>query len=347
VISKAHRPEALSRAELDAYLARGWFRIGGVLITTEFLTWEGEVCSVVWTRLPLRDYAFKRSLQKLMARNTRLFSTTVGPAVIDERREALYARYCAAVGGQRSPTLERFLGDPERRQLFDTREIAVFSGDTLVAFSWFDLGETSVQSLLGVYDPDHAEHSLGFYTILLEIAYALELGLAYHYTGYVLADRSGMDYKRRVGNLEYLDPITRSWSLAFPYAPSESPALVLQRRLQEAATALANAGAQVGLFVNAALQIPALLDRQPRLADDPLLLMSPASSNERGLLVRWVQARDTYELIGGEPLALQLDGAEEGTEPLRFFLRQEPLCEARSTAELAIFYAAYRVAEVS
>jgi arginine-tRNA-protein transferase len=347
VISKTHKPDELSRAELDAYLARGWFRIGSVLITTEFLTWEGEVCSVVWTRLPLHDYAFKRSLQKLMASNARLFTTKVGPAVIDEAREALYARYCASVGGQRSPTLERFLGDPERRQLFDTREIGVFLGDTLVAFSWFDLGQTSVQSLLGVYDPDHAEHSLGFYTILLEIAHALELGLSYHYTGYVLADRAGMDYKRRVGNLEYLDPITLSWSLAFPYPRAESPAEILRRRLHDAATALDNAGAEVGLFVNAALQIPALLERQPRLAADPFLLMSTAGSAGRGLLVRWVPARDAYELIGGEPLALQLDGADEGTEPLRFFLRQALLCEARSVAELALLYRAHSAAEAS
>jgi arginyl-tRNA--protein-N-Asp/Glu arginylyltransferase len=183
VISKTYLPEELSRAELDAYLARGWFRIGRAMITTDFLEWDGEVCSVVWTRLPLHGYAFKRSLQKLMASNARRFSSKVGPAVIDEAREALYARYCAAASGRRSPTLERFLGGDEGRQVFDTQEIAVFAGDTLVAFSWFDLGETSVQSLLGVYDPEHAEHSLGFYTILLEIAHALELGLSYHYTG--------------------------------------------------------------------------------------------------------------------------------------------------------------------
>lgn len=347
MISKTHRPEALSRAELDAYLARGWFRIGGVLITTEFLTWEGEVCSVVWTRLPLRDYAFKRSLQKLMAVNARRFSTKVGAAVVDDTREALYARYCAAVGGQRSPTLERFLGDPERRQVFDTREIGVFSGDTLVAFSWFDLGETSVQSLLGVYDPDHAEHSLGFYTILLEIAYALELGLAYHYTGYVLADRAGMDYKRRVGNLEYLDPTTLRWSLAFPYPQAASPAEILRRRLQEAAAALGDAGVEVGLFVNAALQIPTLLERQPLLAADPLLLMSAPGAPGRGLLVRWVQERDAYELVGGEPLALQLEDAGEGTEPLRFFVRQALLCEAKSVADLSGLYVAHRAAHDS
>lgn len=336
MISNKYEPNELSRAELDAYLELGWFRIGRALITTEYLESDGQVRSAVWTRLPLLDYRFKRSLRKLMASNARLFSTKVGPAVIDPEHEALYARYRATVQGRRSATLAGFLGEAQGRQLFDTQEISLFAGDALVAFSWFDLGEQSVQSLLGVYDPDFAGHSLGFYTLLLEITHALELGLKYHYTGYVLAEPSCMDYKRRVGELEYLDPATQRWSLSFPYAPSQSPAEVLRGRLHEAKIALERAGANVCLIVNAALQIPGLLERYPKLSSNPLLLTVASETSVPGVLVGWVHSRQAYELFGGEVIIARFDDASD--ETLCFFLCRKLLCEVPSVAEMTSLF---------
>jgi arginine-tRNA-protein transferase len=118
-----------------------------------------------------------------MARNARRFRVEIGDLVLDSAHEQLYARYREMAGGARAESLDQVLGGEEGRLLFHTREISIWSDDALVAFSWFDLGETSVQSLIGVYEPAYRKHGLGFYTLLLEIEHAAALGMSFHTPG--------------------------------------------------------------------------------------------------------------------------------------------------------------------
>ncbi len=223
MISQRLEPERLSRAELDDFLARGWYRIGRALITTDYLVSDGELRSAIWTRLDLERHRFRPSLRKRMARNARRFRVEVGDVALDDTHEELYSRYRGMVGGVRAESLEQVLGGEEGRALFHTREIRIWSGDALVAFSWFDLGETSVESLIGVYEPAYRKHGLGLYTMLLEIEHAAALGMRFHYAGYVLSEPSGMDYKRSVGDLEYLDPASKRWIDHTPMARCSRP----------------------------------------------------------------------------------------------------------------------------
>src|SRR5262249_21149189 len=154
--------------------------------------------STLWTRLDVREHRFSRSLRKLIAGNGRRFQVRVGELVLDDEREELYARYRDKVGGDRAESLAEVVGGDRGRALFDTHEVAVWSRDRLIAFSWYDLGQLSVQSLIGVYDPAFGKYSLGLYTMLLEILQAAQLGKHFHYAGYVLAEPSPMDYKLRV-----------------------------------------------------------------------------------------------------------------------------------------------------
>ena len=94
-------PELLTPTELDDHLARGWYRVGYGMITTDLLLWGGELRSTIWTRLDVRGHRFKPSLRKLIARNGRRFQVRVGELVIDDAREQLYARYLEKVGGER------------------------------------------------------------------------------------------------------------------------------------------------------------------------------------------------------------------------------------------------------
>ena len=56
--------------------------------------------------------------------------------------------------------------------VFRTQELAIWDDDRLVGLSLFDLGKRSLQSLAGIFDPEYAEHSIGFYSLLLEIRHA-------------------------------------------------------------------------------------------------------------------------------------------------------------------------------
>ena len=172
------RPETLSPAELDEKLGRGWFRIGDTLMTCEVVWFEGVLRSALWTRLPVQGHAFKKSHRKLMRRIERDLEVSVQPLRIDDERRAIYGRYRAHVGGERAQNLDEILGPDQGRGLFETWEVSFRREGRLVAFSWFDLGAESVQSLAGVFEPEHGRDSLGFASMLFEVRHAQELGLA-------------------------------------------------------------------------------------------------------------------------------------------------------------------------
>ena len=205
------RPETLSPAELDEKLGEGWFRIGDTLMTCEVVWFEGVLRSALWTRLPVGEHRFKKSHRKLMRRIRRDLRVEVRPQRIDDERRAIYERYRGQVGGERAERLDEILGPGHGRGLFDTWELSFRLDGQLVAFSWFDLGQDSVQSLAGVFEPEHANLSLGFASMLFEVEHAQSLGLSHYYPGYLLPGAPEMEYKRRVGPLEIWDPHARDW----------------------------------------------------------------------------------------------------------------------------------------
>lgn len=346
MITQRFEPDSLSRAQLDDYLALGWYRMGRALITTEYLASEGEIRSTVWTRLDLERHRFRGSLRKLMARKERRFKVEIGELALDPAHEQLYRRYREMAGGSRAESLDEVLGGEAGRRLFETREISVYCDGALVAFSWFDLGDTSMQSLIGVYDPAYRKHGLGFYTLLLEIAHASAIGLRFHYAGYVLSEPSGMDYKLRVGELDYLDPRTKLWLREPPYAPQQSPAEIQRRRLGEAAEALARSGSSALRFLNSALLIPGLCDQIPHCATEPILLICASREHPWGVLTAWDQARERYAIFSGRPVAVALEGGEsddgggEGMH-IHLFILNERLGEYTTVDEVAFWVRHY------
>lgn len=346
MISQRVEPEGLSRAELDDYLARGWYRIGRVLITTDYLVSDGELRSALWTRLDLQRHRFRPSQRKLVARSRRLFRVEVGDLAPDSAHEDLYTRYREHVGGSRAESLDEVLGGEEGQRLFHTREISLWDGDALVAFSWFDLGETSVQSLIGVYDPAYSKHGLGFCTLLLEIEHAAALGMRFHYAGYVLSEPSGMDYKRRVGALEFLDPRTTRWLGDSPYPPRRSPAEVQRRRLAEAASALTRSGSCAACVFNSMFKFAGLQEQVPSAALDPLLLISALPESPFGVLTTWDQELERYVIFSGRPVSgtLAREPGEDPTTPpdyIHLFLIEERLGDYLSVEDVAFWVRYY------
>lgn len=211
--TRSFTPEVLLLSQLDEYLAQGWYRIGQRMMYCEYTAADRGTHGTLWTRVPLAGYTFRKSLRKLRRKVERDFEVTVAPHLSDDEHENLYARYLEVAPGERSEDLHEFLHGvhSERTRAFDTWEVTIRDGARLVAFSLFDRGEESLQSLLGAYDPDYAKHSLGFYTMLRELQYGIDEGMSYFYAGYVLCGDATMDYKLRTGHVEVLDRIEGRW----------------------------------------------------------------------------------------------------------------------------------------
>lgn len=243
---RIHHPDAVEPEALDRYLRKGWYRIGQSMVTCRFISSEvGRARGVVWTRTRLEGYRPSRSNRKLMRRNARRYRVEAGPLTIDEEHQALYRRYLEVAPGERASTLEAALLSGDEEDRFDTRELSLRDErGRLVGFSVFDLGREALQSLMGVYDPDHARASLGYWSLLLEVEHAIDQGLRYHYAGYVVPTDGSMDYKLRVGHVEFLHPEEHRWQ---PWEQIERVVLPAER-LEHALEAVTRALLALGVY---------------------------------------------------------------------------------------------------
>jgi arginyl-tRNA--protein-N-Asp/Glu arginylyltransferase len=226
-------PESLSPEELDVYLANGWYRMGQSIFTTHFLCFEDQFYSAVWVRMPLKDYTFSKSLRKLIRRNYNSFEVRFQPAEITAEKEALYQSYKKDFPGQLAPTLEDSLHEGFEGNIFNTYETLVYDGDKLVAFSFFDLGEKSAASILGVYDYDYNKYSLGLFTVLLEIIFCINNNFELFYPGYVVPGNSRFDYKLRIGDVDYFDLGTRKWLNYQTLKEEQVPLIKMEQKLKK------------------------------------------------------------------------------------------------------------------
>lgn len=329
-MKKIISPETLTARQLDDYLHRGWFRVGQTLITCRALAIKKRLCSTVWTRTDLRNYALKASLRRVVRKVEERFQITVSPVCLDDEHEALYQRYLTVTDGSRAPTLKSFLFDDEpSRDLFDTWEVTVRDGGTLVAFSFFDLGEESLQSLIGVYEPTLARYGLGIYTMLREVDFGVETGRRFHYAGYVLIGDPRMDYKLRPGGASILDDRSGDWlpwgALA---AGHYTPAVERQRAaLERARLRLQEAGVPASLRVYMLFELPVHIAELASCITQPLFLdcLPPRGDNQK-LLILWDIERESYSLV--HALSIQARTKGEDPEDLELFaeIARHPSC---------------------
>lgn len=224
------RPDYLSPEQLDNYLGSGWYRMGQMIFTTHFLNFGYGFLSSIWIRLPLQGDQFGKSNQKLVRKNLKRFRCSFGPASLGPEKEALFGRYRQHFPEMLSCSLQESLLEAERN-IFNTMEFVVYDGDRLVAASFFDLGKTSIASILGMYDPDYARHSLGYFTMLMEIQFGIENGFDLFYPGYIVPGNPRFDYKLRIGPTEYFDLQKQSWLPVAGLTGKDIPINLIRARL--------------------------------------------------------------------------------------------------------------------
>jgi leucyl-tRNA---protein transferase len=229
MFSNIRYPDKVEPEELDRYLARGWRPMGQYVYTSHFHHFGGEeIFSTICTRLPLKGYQFRKSLRKLVNRNRGKFRVEVRDATLTPAKEALNERYKKVFPEKGVFSLSFFLGE-YGTNVYQTKEVAIYHGRKLVALSFFDVGREGMYSKAGIYDPEYRNYSLGFYTMLEEIAYGLETGRKYYYPGYVVPGYPIFDYKLRIGDVEYLDIARKLWRPFKELKPEDIP--ILRMRL--------------------------------------------------------------------------------------------------------------------
>lgn len=232
-VEKLH-PFSLSPESLDWYLSKGWYRMGSNIFTTHFLCFQQQLFSAIWIRVDLEDFSFSKSQRKLLSRNGKKFRNRIAFRHFSQEKEILYSRYAAGFNGRLSPSLRDSLEDYDQHTVFNTYEVAIRDIETneLVGASYFDLGDKAAASILGIYEPNLEKHSLGYYTMLLEIQYCLDNGFRYYYPGYVVPGYGRFDYKLRLGKAEFYDLQYDEWHDYASFDKNQGPVERQSKALQ-------------------------------------------------------------------------------------------------------------------
>jgi arginyl-tRNA--protein-N-Asp/Glu arginylyltransferase len=259
------------------------------MVTCRFV-WTGDfqLRSAIWTRTTLTDYVFRRSHRRIMRKNADRYTVTEGPLRLDDEKQELYEQYLTIAKGERPDDLVDCFGGTDALSRFETRQMLIHDGDgRLVAFCAYDLGSNALMSIMGVYHPDFSGHSLGFWTLLLEIDLAQRHGLDYHYAGYVHPGDSAMDYKLRIGNMEYLDPDQATWQPWTGPQDIDLPVDRIRRNVTALADELNHLGIPAEVFEHRYYEVGAFEKNLAALLDEPLLIHLPEGDPARPLIAWW------------------------------------------------------------
>lgn len=233
----------LSPQKLDRLLEDGYFRNANIMFQSQVLCLDGDVFDVVNIRLPIYDYEPPKRIKKLASKVESTFRIVCGKAKITPDREALYIKHRQRFKGFQYRNLSQMLYGDSPVRIFDTQEIAIYDGDRLIAFSFYDVGYKSLASILGVFDPEYKKYSLGLYTMYAEIQWAINKKYHYYYPGYILEGVPQFDYKLLMGKHEFFHWQNKKWDKERMPLQHLSAATQLKEKLEYLGSLLSRAGA--------------------------------------------------------------------------------------------------------
>lgn len=207
----------VSPAELDRYLESGWRHFGTHFFRYNLGIYNDEIRRVIPLRVRLSESKPSKSQSRVLRKNSGL-RTEIGPIQITQAVEDLFERHKRRFKQHPPESLYTFLSAAPANTPCVGLELAVYEHDRLVAASFFDAGKSAVSGVYAVFDPEQAHRSLGTFTMLKEIEFAIEGGRQFYYQGYCYSGESFYDYKRRFRGTEAFD-----WNGGWkPYGPQSN-----------------------------------------------------------------------------------------------------------------------------
>ena len=194
MIDDIHFPENLTGRQLDEYLSKGWFRMGQTIFTTDVVPLNDSVYAVYWLRIDLRRLKYGKTQKKLFVLNKN-FTVSIHPLSINSELEDLFTLYRTAVDFTPPQSVEEYLFLGINQNIYDTHLIQIRDDGKLIAAGIFDNGETSIAGILNFYDPSYKKYSLGKYLMLIKAEYAIKMGKAWYYPGYIASGYGKFNYK--------------------------------------------------------------------------------------------------------------------------------------------------------
>ena len=202
IINEEFRAASITPAQLDMLLADGWRHFGQHFFRYNFGIYEGRIERVIPLRICLDRLANSKSQRRTLRRNADL-EVRFGPPAIDAEVHDLFARHKQRFRTGVPDDIFDFI--PRGGSPTEIYQFTVLTAGRIVAASFFDVGETSISSIYGIFDPSESTRGLGIFTMLKEIEFARHRGKSLYYHGYAYEGESYYDYKKRFSGLEAFD----------------------------------------------------------------------------------------------------------------------------------------------
>ena len=196
---------------MDALWSGGWRHFGKLFFRYDRQETDGgQMQKITPLRVRLENWQPSKSQRRVLRRNVDL-KWEIVPAALDDELRAMFERHKARFRENIPERLENFLGDAPDAGPCDCRMLRVFEGHTLLAASFLDVGHRAASSIYAMFEPEASWRSLGIFTMLLELQFALQHNLEFLYPGYATEESSAYDYKKQFRGVEWLDFSTGEW----------------------------------------------------------------------------------------------------------------------------------------
>lgn len=203
-INEAFEASHVSPEELDLLLADGWRHFGTEFFRYSLGLYESDIRLVIPLRIRLSNFRLTKSQRRVLNRNADV-STQIAPIEITDESAELFHRHKERFKFGVPDSIYDFLSDEPSRVPNEALQLTVRIEDRLVAASYFDLALNSISAIYAMFDPELSNRSLGIFTMLKEIEYAIAHQKTFYYQGYSYEGRSFYDYKKRFRGTEAFD----------------------------------------------------------------------------------------------------------------------------------------------
>jgi len=222
-INEVFETPHVSSDELDLLLADGWRHFGTYFFRYSLGLYESDIRLVIPLRIRLSNFQLSKSQRRVLNRNGDV-SIAIRPIEITDESIALFDLHKQRFTFGVPDSIFDFLSDEPASVPNEALQLTVRLHDRLVAVSYFDVAADSISAIYGMFDPEFPTRSLGIFTMLKEIEYAITQGKSFYYQGYSYEGRSFYDYKKRFRGTEAFDwrgnwkPLIRDENVAADYA---------------------------------------------------------------------------------------------------------------------------------
>ncbi len=142
----------VSPRQFDEFLANGWRHFGTHFFRYSFGFYQNSIRTVIPLRVCLRNYAHSKSHRRIIRKNEDL-RTIIRPTEITNEKVELFERHKLRFDHGIPDSLHDFLALAPAAVPVEGMEICVYDKQRLIAASFFDVGETSISGIYGMFAP--------------------------------------------------------------------------------------------------------------------------------------------------------------------------------------------------